>query len=304
MRIYKYWATASRSIKCASSHCCNYWCKGKPDGKTYVFKARVGSNLSQEDAERRLALVFDEIAAWEAAPTSSQGKVDAHRKRLRELYGCGNPGEYASPICEEILSEIDSRNIVTRNWYGAEVLNSEDSCFVDIDYVRPTFREKWSRIFGKLKTCEEILSNRADKVLALPENDDLGIRLYKTAEGFRMVVHGENLKPGSPRMMELFRVFNADDLYTFLCVKQQCYRARLSPKPSRIGVRGVRKAGRFPFGDDSAKALHAEWVDQYNAKSVGFAVCKFLFARGRDARTVAVDFHDQAAKAFSTLPLK
>ena len=298
MQIYKYWASDKRKITCASTHG-NAWSLKLT--YEHVFSLKVGSDISQEDAERRLNLAFDEIVAWEKKADVTPDEIEEHRRRLRELYNNGEKGEYARPICEEILSEVDSRNVVTRNHYGAEVLNSEDTCFIDIDYIRMSFRENWRKIFGKLKTDADILTDRVDRLLALPENVDLGIRLYRTAQGFRMIVFGRDLAPGSARMWSLFRFFNADDLYSHLCVSQGCYRARLTPKPMRLRVTGILKCGRYPAVDAAALAA---WVAKYNEKAAKFAVCKFLFAKGRDTYSPVVVYHDRVTKADSSLPLK
>lgn len=298
MRIYKYWASDKRKITCASTHG-NAWSLKLT--YEHVFSLKVGSDISQEDAERRLNLAFDEITAWEKKTDVTPDEIEEHRRRLRELYNNGEKGEYARPICEEILSELDSRNIVTRNRYGAEVLNSEDTCFIDIDYLRMTCREQWLRLFGRLKTDEAVLTDRVDRLLALPENADLGIRLYRTSHGFRMIVFGHDLAPGGRRTWDLFRYFSADELYCMLCVTQGCFRARLTPKPMNMKVKGILKCGRYPYADTAALAA---WVERYNAKSEQYAVCKLLFAKGRDTYSPIVVYHDRATKTESSLPLK
>ena len=45
--------------------------------------------------------------------------VAEHRRRLRELHGWFEDGEYARPICEPVVYEQDSLNVVTRNRYVA-----------------------------------------------------------------------------------------------------------------------------------------------------------------------------------------
>ena len=50
--------------------------------------------------------------------------------------------------------------------------------------------------------------------------------------------------------MRMMDEFSCDPLYTLLCVKQSCFRAQLTPKPSRVTFRGCKV--KYPReGDDS-----------------------------------------------------
>ena len=49
---------------------------------------------------------------------------------------------YYALIREEIIQEIDDQNVISRNHYGAEVLNSENVVFVDCDVSIKLNKEK------------------------------------------------------------------------------------------------------------------------------------------------------------------
>lgn len=105
MRIYRYWVEKYGEIRMPNG--------GVPQ-PTRVYGY---SNESPEEA-RRLA---DRLLA------DVQKRIDGGRVDW----------EYDSkPIREEIVRELSPQNIVTRNRYGAEVLNSENLVFVDIDGFR------------------------------------------------------------------------------------------------------------------------------------------------------------------------
>ena len=66
----------------------------------------------------------------------------------------------------------------------------------------------------------------------------------------------------------------ADPLYRQLCKAQKCYRARLTPKPWRCGVR--HKPERWPFLDARAEKHFQKWQAQYESFAAGWATCEFV----------------------------
>ena len=281
MKIWPHWLTETRVLRCVGAN-------GKP--LEMSFRVTAGSRVSEEDAKRRLEAVFAELAEWNAkVEPRDDEEIVAHRRRLCELHGWFEDGEYARPVFEPVVRELDSRNVVTRNRYGAEVLNSEETCFIDIDHVRRTIGEFWRALFGGARLAEDILAARMEAALALPENADLGFRLYRTAAGFRLAVEGRHSEPDGPRARKLMDFFNADRLYERLCVTQKCYRARLTPKPSRI------RMGRYQD--------EASWVEEYDRRRRDYAVCRFICAKGRRLDGSAILLHDERTLCESDLPL-
>jgi hypothetical protein len=60
---------------------------------------------------------------------------------------------------------------------------------------------------------------------------NLQIRVYKTAHGLRLLVENQSLRPGGRVFLVLAKTFGCDRSYLKLCRSQECYRARLTPKP-------------------------------------------------------------------------
>jgi hypothetical protein len=51
--------------------------------------------------------------------------------------------------------------------------------------------------------------------------------------------HPRRTRPSSPEVQGLFQQLEVDPLYAMLCHQQQCFRARVSGKPWRMGLNGL-----------------------------------------------------------------
>lgn len=271
MRIYRYWFEKQGEVLL-------------PGGSRQPTRVFGYSNTSPADAEQTAERLFLELCNW--------------------LEGEGDGWKYDSkPIREEIVREFSPENIVTRNRYGAEVLNSETLVFVDIDGFRPpapSFLETLRVFFsGNTRlTPEERMLERIRKVAARPEYAASLIRVYRTCAGFRLIVQGDGFAPGSPETRKLMRSFGADRLYAMLCNTQRCFRARLTPKPYRIRQHGRKFVWPRPEAEEREAA---EWLDSYRKKSEPYAVCRYVETlNGSDeCCDPVILFHDEATRARS-----
>lgn len=268
MRIPRYWVRETRE---------------QPQGKG-VMKLRAVSDVSMDDARRRL----EERAELRLSFAAGQMSVAELRAGLRALDGHEESAEgYAADICEPIEQLLNEDNIVTRNRYGALVLNSADLCFADVDHVSGGFLNALACLFGCGKSEEAILIERVQALCAA--DDSLGVRLYRTAAGFRLVLSGQGIFLGSPRLKTLFRTLETDRLYNELCEKQGCFRARLTPKPSRVGHKGAPRCA----DSESAAAALADWLPTYEAACKPYAVCRLVECFGRPVSHPALTLHDE-----------
>ncbi len=133
---------------------------------------------------------------------------------------------------------------------------------------------------------------------------ELGVRVYRTAAGLRVLVTGAAAEPGSDRARALLTELGSDPLYVELCATHDSYRARLTPKPFRVGMRALPVS--WPFVDDGARARHEAWVSEYDGRSSGHAVCRLVSASGpepgaEEQRLVAL--HDTRCRVGERLPL-
>ena len=133
---------------------------------------------------------------------------------------------------------------------------------------------------------------------------DLGVRVYRTAAGLRVIVTGAASPPSSDRARALLTELGSDPLYVELCATHDSYRARLTPKPFRVGIRALPVA--WPFADDDARGRYEEWVSEYDGRASGHAVCRLIGATGPEPgpdeqRLVAL--HDVRCRVGERLPL-
>jgi hypothetical protein len=133
---------------------------------------------------------------------------------------------------------------------------------------------------------------------------ELGVRVYRTAAGLRVIATGAAAPPSSDRARALLTELGSDPLYVELCATHDSYRARLTPKPFRVG--GQASTVPWPFADDAARTRHEEWVAEYDARAAGHAVCRLISASGAEPgpdeqRLVAL--HDQRCRVGERLPL-
>jgi hypothetical protein len=235
MKIYKYWIAEKQKILI--------------DGAEQEVTCYGGSNVSVEDARGKAKEKAQKI----------QRKI-AGEKHLFE--------DYEAEIREELLQIIDDHSAITRNRYGARVLNVESLMILDIDKPKPSgglFKKKDTR--PPKEQIFEMVKN-----LASTKYKDLGFRIYETYQGARVIVLGKEFNPRDGSTKKMMDEFNCDPLYTMLCIKQGCYRARLTPKPSRMKFRGYKV--KYPReGDDSE---FQSWVSEYESMSSSFSVCKLI----------------------------
>ena len=300
------------------------------------------------------------------------------RRRLDALVAAGGPGQrggsdheyYPSRrLPEELLEEVHDEDgtlvaAVTRNRYGAAVLNTDVLLISDVDLPpeitgRTTSADTrsagvgkrpglLSRLLGGGRAERDVdngssgegrggaaeasgaAAHGTDAASAdLPDelggqgagergrahaqilesirefgrrHPDLGVRAYRTRNGFRLLVSGTGAHPASDRARALMEEVRSDQLYMLLCRVHDTYRARLTPKPWRVG------ADRFEsLGTRSAKdPEHSDWVRRYGEASAQVAVCRLLEVTGPAPSALEqriIDLHDRATRPEAGLPL-
>jgi hypothetical protein len=126
-------------------------------------------------------------------------------------------------------------------------------------------------LFAK-KDAKAKIFDMVRKLAVTPKYKEYGFRLYETYQGARVIVLEKDFDPRDRETKKMMDEFHCDPLYTFLCIKQGCYRARLTPKPSRMKMRGYKV--KFPReGDDSE---FKQWLAEYESNSRNFCVCRLI----------------------------
>lgn len=288
------------------------------------LSALGSSDLSQEQAERDARERFQAlVAAGGPRPSGAGGEYYPDRRRPEELLE-----EIHSPSGELIA-------VITRNRYGAAVLNTDAVLIADIDIpgdpardapVKPAGRGFFARLLGR-DQGNNALDSSSDggdpDLVGLPgsgrrgeehqrilgrigqfcaDHPRFGVHTYRTRNGFRLLVTGTGAAPDSEQAHDLLAQLGSDELYTLLCRVHDTYRARLTPKPWRVGVRAPRAPGLgLPHGRG-----HQKWVEDYRAASSEVAVCRFIGSAGPAPDTLErqlIDLHDRAVRHDSGLRL-
>jgi len=222
------------------------------------------------------------------------------------------------PLPEPLLREFRNgteapKAVITRNAYGALVLNTRDMMFADIDHGKADAKPSESggflrSLFGKSKSessSAAVADPAVTEIQNVAQRHNLAGRIYKTAGGYRVLVLNRRFVPTSAETEAMLREFGSDALYIRLCKLQESFRARLTPKPWRFGL--VQPPFPFPFSSAKEEAMVREWEAKYAAKSAAFATCKFLGAFGSGGVETGFDelvqVHDHETKATSGLPL-
>ncbi len=215
-------------------------------------------------------------------------------------------------ICEEVIEEVidggEPIAVISRNSYGATVMNTPKMMFIDIDVPQPRLG---GCLLGWLRrrppdqpTPEESHLQRLRQWQQ--ENPGYSFRVYRTHSGIRAIVINREFSAVDTEVLRVLDELESDRLYRRLCVAQECFRARLSPKPWRVGISSTPPA-KFPFrSPQEEKAFHA-WHDDYVRRSKDYCVCEYLETVG--AAPIAaglrqlVDRHDASCCSDRALPL-
>lgn len=240
-----------------------------------------GSNTSVDDARR------DAEARWAAVCARIAGATPRRDK------------DYEADIREEVLHSLADGAVVTRNRYGAEVLNCPRTVMVDIDRAPSGFWD-WLRPRRGLEGQQARIVASLKKAVEARRFGLTGARVYHTPNGVRAIVQAPGSDPRSAPVAAMMQGLGADGLYALLCAKQGCYRARLTAKPARVKVKSLNQ--RWPV-EDADRAARAAWVERYRRAAAPYAACQFVAAFGHPPGSPVIDFHDQASGALSGRPL-
>lgn len=260
MKVAKYWARESTSAKDIK-------------GYKYHLVSWSGSNLDLAEAKTK---AIEKLEGW------------------KTLLKKGRPlGDYPyadkDTIREELLTEqFDGKGnlvaAITRNRYGALVLNSANTLFADVDLPvqhrkNPSFFNGLLSFFRKSEKGKDNSQNeREDYRKQFAEfhnqNPELVLRVYETYAGFRLIILNKLFDPLSEEAHSILKQLNSDELYIRLCRSQECFRARLTPKPWRCNFKAP--PNNYPREDVKTEEKHLRWLQVYEDKAKDYGVCQLV----------------------------
>jgi len=261
---------------------------------------------------------FRRVWGWSMSSVAEARAVAAERLRdaLTAFRSDERAGRYyprtplREPILDEVILDGEQALVVTRNRYGAEVLNTDRLLIADIDLAEPLRPEGLlRRLFRRRPAASGPDPARvAERLDALATwaagHPDLGVRVYRTASGLRVFVTGL-AEPTSAAGDDILAELGADPIYRELCRTHGMFRARLTPKPWRLpGMKAP--AGRWPYETARAERQFQQWLNAYTSASAGYAACQLVATYGPAPSTVehnVIQLHDSRTRAAASLPL-
>lgn len=225
-------------------------------------------------------------------------------------YGYGDR-PLREPVLREFRNDAGERTaVITRNAYGCLVLNTARVMFIDVDLpaAKPSPGALWRWLVGRPRDASANPAEPAALAKAdawAQQHRGWGWRVYRTRAGLRLLATHGLFEPAAAAESPVFEAVGADPLYRRLCQAQKCFRARLTPKPWRCGVR--RPAPRWPWLQPKEEQRFKDWEKRYLEACGGRATCELIATMGHaewhpEVRAV-VATHDEAARAASGLPL-
>jgi hypothetical protein len=138
----------------------------------------------------------------------------------------------------------------------------------------------------------------------ISSNPTWNLRLYRTPAGYRVLATHRPFEAKAKEVQNFFTKVAADPLYARMCTNQNCFRARLTAKPWRIGISAHMRPrpGVWPVQSDSI-AVRNQWIAGYEAKAAAFAACRYVESMGsgvvHESLKSVVDLHDLESQALS-----
>ncbi len=137
---------------------------------------------------------------------------------------------------------------------------------------------------------------------------DWRLRRYRTPAGLRLLAMHRRFDPREPAVAACFEALAVDPIFARMCQRQHCFRARVSPKPWRIGIREhIRpRVGVWPVAEERLPARR-RWIEDYERVAGGYAACRFEGEHGSGPIDAQVDevrrLHDELCQAESGRPI-
>lgn len=254
-------------------------------GQTVFRSASASSAVSQTDAEARA-----KAAARLRAEAAGRGQVLRH-DHDRYPYP---ERVLVEPVLERVTAGGHEIARLTRNGYGATVLNAYAVMFVDVDTEKDSSNAATEALVDS-KQAIAALAALCDR------RADVRFRVYQTRAGLRYLCTSRLFDPASGEAAEVLALLHSDQRYRLLCRVQKCFRARLTPKPWRCLQAAPPPSGLFGRLKAAASAAKA-------ADPAHFAACRYLETIGRaepiePAAQTIWEIHDRLAGAASPKPL-
>lgn len=313
----RYWAQAKKTWKTPAP------------GRTQTTLQRWGwSFVSQAEAEQHAQIRLEEAYRQYTAPERPKSFF---RFEPKVPYN----GAQGVPIREEILEEREV-GVITRNSYGAECLNTEHVMILDFDEDHITWQNKnrlrvfqlffvaiapfvmmstvsfsaWAGWAIGAWLVSGLIRTLMWKIYVASQGGTMQVvlrrlqqaypsfrwRVYQTPNGWRAIETSTIHDPSSRLTQDLMSDMQVDPLYQRMCKHQRCFRARLTPKPWRMGMDRMKRM-IWPVENAERFEERTAWVEAYNETRKTYAACAYLTGDlpQHEAILEVVAWHDEKA---------
>ncbi len=139
-------------------------------------------------------------------------------------------------------------------------------------------------------------------------NERWRLRVYRTPAGLRLLALHRLFDPREADVTAAFEALGVDPTYARMCRNQNCFRARVSPKPWRLGLQRLHAPYSAVWRPEHADLpARRAWIADYDRASGGHAACRYFDTYGAgvvDAGAEHVQrLHDLMCQAERDLPL-
>ena len=264
-----------------------YWTRAYNSTKKVV--ARGWSEVSQEEAECNAQARLRRILAALKPPRSFDLNLERYEYVIDNV------------ICEEVVDRIEQSGreiaVVSRNAYGALILNAAELMFVDIDFPKPSRRSYFFPSWFRRRPVEPPPEETALAAVHQWQSahPDISLRVYRTFAGLRLIIVNRLFANVDDATVMIMQQLGSDALYVKLCRSQNCFRSRLSPKPWRIGM--DKLPAKFPFETSEEQQAFEQWNAHYVSAADDYRVCRLVEVLGEaeplEQHRGLVELHDR-----------
>ncbi|NOT89151.1 MAG: hypothetical protein HOP03_13330 [Lysobacter sp.] len=153
---------------------------------------------------------------------------------------------------------------------------------------------------------EQVAIRRVRRFLAA--HPSWSMRVYRTPAGLRLLAMHRLFDPREVEVKACFDALGVDPMYARMCFNQNCFRARISPKPWRMGLQRMRPPYSAAWRPEHAGLpARRQWIETYEREAQAYAACRFVEMLGSGASDPHADavreLHDAFCRADQDLKI-
>lgn len=133
----------------------------------------------------------------------------------------------------------------------------------------------------------------------LARHPDWRVRIYRTPAGMRLLALHRLFDPREPEVKACFDALGVDPMYARMCFNQNCFRARISPKPWRMGMPRLHPPYSAVWRPEHADLpARRQWIESYEREARAYASCRLVETLGSGALDPAAEVVQQLHDTF------